>query len=114
MKTRTWQFLLPAVLSAGSFLALLAVVLLTNPVTDISYAVLFFGLMLTLLLSGGYLIAYLRKGKVAPKTRFRIGIFSVIAVVFIMFLSTGSFSIVDGLIMLLVAGGLFFYSGRRT
>src|SRR5687768_6099941 len=51
---RNPHLLLPAVLSAGSFLCLLALVLLSNPVENISYAIFFFAALFISLLSLGH------------------------------------------------------------
>lgn len=113
MNLRKSHLLLPVVLSAGSFLGLVAIVLLTNPVQSISYAVVFFGVLLTMLVSLGHLLVHaLTSGGVSPKARRRIIIVAVAMVIFLMFRSAGSLSWVDLTVMILLAGGLLFYSGR--
>lgn len=105
--------MLPALFTAGSFLGLVAIVLLTNPVQSISYAVVFFGVLLIMLISLGHLLVYaMTAGGVGPKARRRIVIVAVAMVIFLMFRSAGSLSWVDLTVMILLAGGLLFYSGR--
>lgn len=113
VKYRQRHLLLPAVLSAGSFFTLVLIMLLSDPVQAVSYALLFFAILLVLLLSLGYLLMSLRSGKISPKSRSKILVTSVLLVIILMFRSAGSLNWVDILVMLLLGGGLLFYSGRR-
>ena len=87
--------------------------LLTNPVRNVSYAIFFFVILLVLLLSLGHLLMGLSLGKISRKTRSKILIISILLVIILMFRSAGSLNWVDILVMLLLGGGLLFYSGRR-
>jgi hypothetical protein len=93
--------------------ALVLVVGLTSPVKNIGFVLVFFAVMLAFLVSLGHLLIYLVKGQLGPKSRGRIVIFSVFIVLLLMFSSSQSLNWVDGLILLLVLGGLLFYSSRR-
>jgi len=107
------HLLLPAVLSGGSFLGLVAIMFLTNPIKNISYAVVFFAILFVLLLSLGHLWSLMRWGRVSAISRSKIVIISILAVVFVMFRSAGSLNWVDLLVLLLLTMGLLFYNSRR-
>lgn len=100
--------------SLVSFMALVLLVGLTSPVKKISFALVFFAVLFVFLVSVGHLLIYLRRGQLGPKSRGRIVIFGVFAVLVLMFSSSQSLNWVDGLILLLVLGGLLFYSSRRV
>src|SRR3989344_8543679 len=113
MKTRNRHLLLPATLFAGSFLSLLAVMLLSNPLDNVSYAILFFVILLILLLSLGHLLLGLSGRPAGRKARSRIVIISVLVVTLLMFRSAGSLNWIDLVVVALLGLGLLFYSGRR-
>ncbi|MDO8591486.1 MAG: hypothetical protein Q7R60_00985 [bacterium] len=113
MKHRNSHLLLPAVLSAGSFFGLVLLVLLSDPVQNVSYALIFFATLLIFLLSLGRFLIALKPGRISPKSHSRVAITSVLLVIVVMFRSAGSLNWVDILVILLLCGGLFFYSGRR-
>ena len=105
-------------LTLSSSLASLAVLVVligfTSPIDNISYALAFFGVAFWFLVSLGHLLIYVRRGQLGPKSRGRIVIVSVFAVLLMMFSSSQSLNWVDGLILLLVLAGLLFYSSRRA
>ncbi|MEK7096275.1 MAG: hypothetical protein AAB896_03235 [Patescibacteria group bacterium] len=113
MKHRNRHLVLPAVLSAGSFIGLILIMLLSDPVQNVSYALFFFTILLVFLLSLGHLLLGLFSRKISRKLRPKILIISVLLVIILMFRSAGSLNWVDILVMLLLSGGLLFYSGRR-
>ncbi len=113
VKARNSHLLLPAALSAGSFFILIAIMLLTDPVKDISYAIVYFGALLIFLISLGCL-ALMYMNKLNSSSRSKIVITSVVLVIFVMFRSAGSLSWVDFLVLLLLTGGLFFYTSHRA
>jgi succinate dehydrogenase/fumarate reductase cytochrome b subunit len=113
MKHRNSQLVLPAALSAGSFFGLVLIMFLSDPVQNVSYALLFFAILLLLLLGLGHFLMALKPGKTSPKSRSRIFIVSALVVIVLMFRSAGSLNLTDILVMLLLGGGLLFYSGRR-
>lgn len=100
--------------SVISLLGLILLIGMTSPINNISFALVFFAVLFVFLVSFGHLLIYLRKGQLSPKSRGRIIIFSVFIVLLLMLSSSQSFNWVDGLILLLVLGGLFFYSSRRA
>ncbi|HLA49455.1 MAG TPA: hypothetical protein VJY84_02840 [Candidatus Saccharimonadales bacterium] len=114
MKTHNRHFLLPAVLFVGSFLTLVAVMLLSNPLDNVSYAILFFAILLILLFSLGHLLVGLSGRRAGRKARSRIVIISVLVVILLMFRSTGSLNWIDLVVVALLGLGLLFYSGRRS
>lgn len=113
MRHRNPHLLLPAALSAGSFLGLVLLMSLSDPVQNVSMALLFFAILLVLLLSLGHLLVGLSPNKISRRLRPKILIVSVFLVIILMFRSAGSLNWVDILVMLLLGGGLLFYSGRR-
>jgi hypothetical protein len=108
------RFLLPAVISAGSFLCLSAVILFTNPLKNLSYTIVFFLSLLLLLISFSHLLMYLRNENISAKSRSRIYIISFIIVIILMLGSAQSLNLTDLAILLLLSWGLVFYSSKRT
>ena len=93
---------------------MLAIVLLTSPIRNITFAVPFFMTSFIFLISLGHFLTYLRKGKVSRKSRSRILILSIFILLLLMFKSAGSLNLIDLIILILVVGGLLFYSSRRV
>src|SRR5581483_12073978 len=93
-----------------SFIALIVIMLLTSPAGNITYAIPFFAVLYMLLVSLGHFLTYLRKGKVGRRSRGMILILSVFILLLVMFKSAGSLNFIDLLIIMLVVGGLLFYS----
>lgn len=98
----------------SSLLALVLLMSLTNPVDNIIYTVLFFGLALIFLLSLGHFIVRLQTGEVSSKNRYRTVALSLVILILVMFRSAQSLSWVDGIILILIGFGLVFYISRRT
>ncbi len=113
VKHHRLRLVLPASLFASSLLSLLLIMLFSDPVQNISYAVLFFAILLVLLLSLGHLLVGLGPNKIGRRWRSRILIISVLLVIILMFRSAGSLNWVDILVLLLLGAGLLFYSSRR-
>lgn len=88
--------------------------LLSNPLDNVSLAILFFAILLVLLLSLGHLLLGLRGRPAGPKARSRITIVSVLVVILLMFRSAGSLNWIDLVVVVLLGLGLLFYSGRRS
>ena len=97
-----------------SFLGLVILMLSTNPVDKIIWAIVFFGLALVFLLSFGFWIVRLQLGEVSSKNRYRIVALSLIILTLLMFRSAQSLNWVDAVILLLIAFGLGFYISRRA
>jgi peptidoglycan/LPS O-acetylase OafA/YrhL len=110
---RSRKIKLSLISSVLSLVALTLLIGLTSPIDNVSFGVGFFGGGFWLLVSLGHLLIYVRRGKLGPKSRGRIVIFSVFLVLVMMFSSSQSLNWVDGLILLLVLAGLLFYSSRR-
>lgn len=87
---------------------------MTSPVEKITYAVLFFGLLLAFLISLGYLVTLLQVGKVSRRSRGRILSLSIFILLVLMFRSAGSLSWVGGLMLVLIVAGLVFYGSKRA
>jgi hypothetical protein len=100
-------------LSAISFLGLALLMLATNPIDKIIYAVVFFVLALVFLISLGYLLTGIQLGEVTSKNRYRIVAISLIILTLLMFRSAQSLNWVDALILVLISFGLVFYISRR-
>jgi hypothetical protein len=101
-------------LSLISLLALIVLMSLTNPVENVIYSVLFFGLALVFLLGLGHFIVRLQTGDVSSKNRYRIVALSLVILILIMFRSAQSLSWVDGIILILIGFGMVFYISRRS
>jgi hypothetical protein len=105
---------LAGTLSLLSLLALIGLMSLTNPVDNIIYSALFFGLALVFLISLGHFIVRLQTGEVSSKNRYRIVAVSLVFLILLMFRSAQSLSWVDGIILILIGFGLVFYISRRS
>jgi hypothetical protein len=114
MNDRRKYVWLPAGFTAGSFLFMALIVLLTSPFQNIAYAILFFLALLIFFVGLGHLFVYARYRRVAPRSRYRIFILSFFALVLIMFSSAQSLNLIDTSVLCLITLGLFFYVGRRT
>lgn len=101
-------------LSLASLLAIIILMLSTDPVNKIIYAVLFFALALVFMVSSGYLLIRAQKGEVGRKDRLRVIIVSLIILILLMFRSAQSLNWVDALILLLICFGAGFYISRRA
>jgi len=110
MKTRLKP---PALIALSAFAGLAVLMVSTNPVDNIIYTALFFGLALVFLVSIGYFIVRLQTGDVSPKNRYRIAALSLLLLILLMFLSAQSLNWVDGMIFILFGFGLVFYISRR-
>jgi len=99
---------------AGSFIAMAVLAAITNPLDNLWYGLFFFGLLAVFLIAVGYLLTYVRWGKITAKSRSRILIVSSLILVALMLRSSGSLNWVEGLALALIGVGLWFYSGRRA
>jgi len=101
-------------LALTSLLALVILMVSTNPVDKIFYAVVFFVVALVFMVSFGFFFIGLQKGLVGTKDRFRIIVISLIILTLLMFRSAQSLNWVDALILVLICFGLGFYISRRA
>ena|SRR3990167_7756704 len=97
-----------------SLLAMLVLVATTKPIDNISYGVVFFGLLTVFLVSAGYQVTRLRRGAMTTKSRSRIFIVSSVILVALMLRSSGSLDWIETLVLAVIGIGLWFYSGRRV
>jgi hypothetical protein len=105
---------LPFWLAAASFAGLVLLMLSTNPIDKIIYAVVFFVVALVFLISFGHLMVRLQVGEVSPKNRYRIVTISLIILTLLMFRSAESLNWVDAVILVLISFGLVFFISRRA
>jgi hypothetical protein len=108
------RFLKPAAAAGVSFFCLLLTLLLTNPLKNLGYIIILFGSLFMLLISLGFLLAYIKSSTVSMKSRYRIVIFSFLFITILMFRSAQSLNFSDLLILILICFGLIFYSAKRT
>jgi hypothetical protein len=108
------RFLLPAIVSAGSFLCLASFLLFTNPLQNLGFVIFLFVALFIFLVSLGYLLAYIKSPVITSRSRFRIIIFSFLCVAVLMFRSAQTLNFSDLLILLLLGFGLIFYTAKRT
>lgn len=97
-----------------SFIALVILMAATNPVDNVIYTALFFGLGLIFLISLGGFLVRLQTGELSSKNRYRTVTLSVVLLILLMFRSARSLSWVDGIILILIGFGLVFYISRRA
>lgn len=114
VKDRQRNLKLPAFFAAGSFLVIVSLTGLTNPIDKVGYSLIFFAGLFILLVSLGYLTVALQHGYVGAKNRLRIVIVSLFLLIALMFRSAQSLGWIDALILLLIVIGLLFYSTTRT
>jgi hypothetical protein len=100
--------------SLTSLLAIILLMGLTNPIDNVIYTAVFFGLALVFLVSFGSFMVRLQTGDMSPKNRYRIVALSLLLLILIMFRSAQSLSWVDGIILVLIGFGLVFYISRRS
>jgi hypothetical protein len=100
--------------AAISFTALAVLMMATNPVDNVIYTALFFGLALVFLISLGNFLVRLQTGEVSPKNRYRTVSLSLVLLILLMFRSAQSLSWVDGIILALIGFGLVFYISKRS
>lgn len=105
--------LLPAIIVAGSFLSMLILMAATSPIEQIAYTIVLFSLIAIFFISVGYFIIRLRYDKITTKSRYRVFIISFLALVAIMLRSSQALNFIDSLVLVLIAIGIWFYSGRR-
>lgn len=86
----------------------------TNPIDNVIYTAVFFGLALVFMLSSGFFIVRLQTGEVSPKNRYRIVTLSLVLLILLMFRSAQSLSWVDGIILILIGFGLVLYITKRA
>ena len=111
--THQHRIKLPALVSAGSLIFIIILVLSTDPVQNIGWAILFFGLAFIFLISFIGATFKLQKGKLTPDIRHRITLVSSFIVICLMLRSAGSLSPADMLVLLLIFSGSIFYFSRR-
>jgi hypothetical protein len=106
--------LLPAIFLVGSFLCLLATILFTNPLNNLSYTIIFFMSLLIFLISISHIILYLSYEEIPLSSKYKIYTFSFIIVITLMLGSAQSLNLIDFIILLLISWGMVFYISRRV
>lgn len=104
---------LPLWISAGCLAVIAGLMLFTDPVKNIIWAVFFFLALFILLVSLGTLVITAQKGGVTPKARHRTLLIASFIVLSLMLRSAGSLSLVDALALVLILAGMAFYFSRR-
>lgn len=112
MKTLSLPKKLPAALVLGSFFGLLFLLLGTNPLSNSAVIAIFFSLLLIFLLGLSRLAV--SKGYLGPQSAKVSVTLSVGAVALLMLKSTQSLGFWEGIILILIGVGLFFYLSRKS
>jgi uncharacterized membrane protein YbaN (DUF454 family) len=102
----------PAIATLASLIFLLVFVATTNPLNNVSYIIIFFVGLLAFLLSFGSFVVSVQPGP-AGRNRYKVMILSLFIIILLMFRSSQSLSLVDGLVLVLIIFGLWFYIDRR-
>jgi len=97
-----------------SLAAMIILMISTNPVDNVIYSALFFGLALVFMISLGFFLVRLQTGQLSSKNRYRTVSLSLILLVLLMFRSARSLNWVDGIILILIGFGLVFYISKRS
>jgi hypothetical protein len=108
------KYRLPFWGSTASFAGLAVLMISTNPIDKVIYAVVFFVLALVFMVSLGHLLVRIQIGEVSTKNRYRVVAVSLIILTLLMFRSAQSLNWVDAVILLLISFGLVFYISRRS
>lgn len=113
VKLRQQEIRLPSLISSGSLIFIISIVLFTDPTTNVGWAVLFFIFLFTLINSFALSTTRFQLGAVSPKVRHRIFLGTSLVVIAIMLRSAGALSLVDFLVLTLIFSGSIFYFSRR-
>src|SRR3990167_10271945 len=100
---------LTAYISWLGLIGLIILVTTTSPVDKISYAMLFFGLLLLFLISLGHQLQKRFKPNINARDNFRLAVICLGLVSLLMFQSAQSLGWVEGSVLLAVVFGLWFY-----
>lgn len=103
----------PLSLALVSLGAMLILITLTTPVSNILMGLFFFGLLLLFLISFGYLLLGVGGHKASRRAKLMVILISSFAVLALMFQSVQSLNWASGLSLTLLAAGMLFYSSRR-
>ncbi|HET7528677.1 MAG TPA: hypothetical protein VFJ84_00405 [Candidatus Saccharimonadales bacterium] len=98
----------------ASLVAMIILAVSTNPVDNVIYSTIFFGLALVFMISLGFFLVRLQTGALSHKNRYRTVAISLLLIVLLMFRSARSLSWVDGIILVLIGFGLVFYISMRS
>lgn len=98
----------------ASLTAMIILMMSTDPVSNVIYSTLFFGLALIFMISLGFFLVRLQTGQLSSKNRYRTVTVSLILLVLLMFRSARSLNWVDGIILALIGFGLVFYISKRS
>lgn len=113
MSQRQRRIKLPLTIAVGSLAFITVLILFTDPVKNIIWAVFFYLALLILLISLGNVVITAQRGGVTPKARHRVFLISSFIVLSLMLRSAGSLSLVDALALVLILVGMAFYFSRR-
>lgn len=105
---------LSAISMAGSFFCIILLILFTNPLLNIAYAMFFFLALSIWLISISFYIVFVVKGNISPRMRTKILILAIFLTVLLMFRSAGALGVIDAIVLCAVAAGALFYFGRRA
>jgi hypothetical protein len=100
--------------TAGSLAAMLLLLTLTTPVSNIMLGLAFFTLMLVFLISLGYLLLGLGGRSIGRQARISVILISTFLVLAAMFQSVQSLNWATGLTLTLLGLGMLFYTSRRS
>ena len=100
--------------ASASLAAMIILMISTNPVDDVIYSALFFGLALVFMISLGFFLVRLQTGGLSSRNRYRTVSLSLILLVLLMFRSARSLNWVSGIILALIGFGLVFYISKRS
>lgn len=98
----------------ASLAAMIILAASTNPLDNVIYSTIFFGLALIFMISLGFFLVGVQTGRLSSKNRYRTVTLSLVLVVLLMFRSARSLNWVDGIILALIGFGLVFYISMRS
>jgi hypothetical protein len=112
--SRLKRYKLSMTLFVLSGLTIVLLALLTSPIHQISWAIVFFVALLFMFISFGHILVERVVGQVSSRSRYRIFVISIFLLVAIMFRSAQSLRLPDLIVILSVTVLLIFYGNRRS
>lgn len=110
---RQQKIKLPITVSLGSFIFIIFITLLTDPIKNITWVIFFFLALFILLINLVDSIVILQRGELTPKIRHKVILGVGFLIVCLMLRSAGSLSLVDALVLILIFVASIFYFSRR-
>ncbi len=104
----------PLLIALASLVAIIFLITLTSPVSNLLVGLIFFGLGLILLINIGFLLLSIGGRTPQRRTKINLIVICTFMVLAAMFMSVQSFNWASGITLALLACGMLFYTSRRS